>query len=200
MVTNIHTAKRFVPKLVQSIISKAKGPLLPFTASESGVYPNLGIGRLPLDRSYTADSSGHDAKPSEQSHLLCLVVGGNRDAVANSRKSRLVSQCLRQYEFRRWALIPSVEATRHAPIFHRPEHARLHTAHFFLVVCRCESAEPAALFEAALVRPSRSTCEALDAALDDVTFLGAATCERALPAAVFEFLPVEPFERTCDAL
>jgi hypothetical protein len=72
--------------------------------------------------------------------------------------------------------------------------------HFFWLVCRCESADPAALLEAALVRPSRSTCDALDAAADEVTLLGAATCASALAAAVFEFLPVELFAKTCDAL
>lgn len=72
--------------------------------------------------------------------------------------------------------------------------------HFFRLVCRCDNADPAALFDAALVRPSRSTFDALDAAPDEVTLLGAATCESALPAAVFEFLPVEPFAKTCDAL
>jgi hypothetical protein len=72
--------------------------------------------------------------------------------------------------------------------------------YFFWPVCRCDNADPAALFDAALVRPSLRTFDALDAALGDVIFLGAPTCERALPAAVFEFLPVEPFARTCDAL
>ena len=72
--------------------------------------------------------------------------------------------------------------------------------HFFRLVCRCDSADPAALFDAALVRPSLRTFDALVAAPDDVTFLGAPTCESALPAAVFEFFPVEPFNKTCDAL
>ena len=72
--------------------------------------------------------------------------------------------------------------------------------HFFRLVRRCDRAEPAALFDAALVRPSLRTFDALDAALRDVTFFGAPTCERALPAATFEFLPVEPFDKTSDAL
>lgn len=65
---------------------------------------------------------------------------------------------------------------------------------------RCESADAAADFDAALVLPSRSTCDAAVAAPADVVFGGALTCDRALPAADFEPAPVEPLRRTLDAL
>jgi len=69
---------------------------------------------------------------------------------------------------------------------------------FFLPAC--ESALPAADFEAALVRPSRITLEAALAAFDEVVFLGASVCESALPAAAFDLEPVEPLCSVFDAL
>jgi len=48
--------------------------------------------------------------------------------------------------------------------------------------CFCASAEPAALLDAALDRPSLRTCDALVAAFAEVTFWGE-TCESELPAA-----------------
>lgn len=64
---------------------------------------------------------------------------------------------------------------------------------------RCDRAEPAALFEAALVRPSRITCEAAVAALADVTLLFPVWA-RVLPAAVFEACPVAVLDKTLLAL
>lgn len=61
------------------------------------------------------------------------------------------------------------------------------------------TARPAADFEAALVRPSRSTWEAAVTARADVCSLGAAFWVNALPAAVFEAAPVDPLDRTFDA-
>ena len=72
-------------------------------------------------------------------------------------------------------------------------------SHFFLMPVRWASAEPAALLEAGLVRPSRRTADAAVAAFADVT-LGGATCDNALPAADFDVLPVELFERTEEEL
>lgn len=62
----------------------------------------------------------------------------------------------------------------------------------------CESAEPAAVLDALLVRPSRKTCDALVAAFFDVVLLGL-TWESELPAAVLEAFPVEPPDSTVDA-
>lgn len=67
--------------------------------------------------------------------------------------------------------------------------------HFF----RCAKADPAALFDAALVRPSRNTADAAVAAFAEVTLVGA-TCDSVLPALVLEFAPVELLCRTFDAL
>ena len=64
----------------------------------------------------------------------------------------------------------------------------------------CESALPAAVFEVLLVRPSRSVFEAAEAALGDVTFLGAFRCDSALPPAVFDVFPVDLLRRVLDAL
>ena len=75
---------------------------------------------------------------------------------------------------------------------------RLKTYRFF-VCARWARAEPAAVFDAALVRPSRRTADAEVAAFAEVTF-GGETCDRELPAAVFEALPVEPLVRTADDL
>lgn len=63
------------------------------------------------------------------------------------------------------------------------------------MLTRCASADPAALLEAALVRPSRKTADALVAAFDEVT-LGGATCDNVLPAADFDAFPVQLLERT----
>jgi hypothetical protein len=62
----------------------------------------------------------------------------------------------------------------------------------------CDSADPAALFDAVLVRPSRNTLEAAVAAFGDVTFLFP-VWESALPAAVFDAAPVEGLFSTFDA-
>jgi hypothetical protein len=72
-------------------------------------------------------------------------------------------------------------------------------AHFFLMPARWASADPAALLEAALVRPSRKTADAAVAAFADVA-LGGATCDNALPAADFDAFPVELLERTEEEL
>jgi hypothetical protein len=63
----------------------------------------------------------------------------------------------------------------------------------------CDSALPAAVFVAALERPSFNAAEALDAAGVEVVFLGAFVCDSALPAADFDFAPVAPLFRTDDA-
>ena len=55
---------------------------------------------------------------------------------------------------------------------------------------RWAKVDPAALFAAALVRPSRSTVDAAVAAFAEVTFAGA-TWASALPALDFEFEPVD---------
>ena len=68
---------------------------------------------------------------------------------------------------------------------------------FFLSV-RCDRADAAELFDSGLVRPSRITFEAADAAFAEVTF-GSATWESALPAAVLEAFPVEGFVKTEEA-
>ena len=70
---------------------------------------------------------------------------------------------------------------------------------YFFPCARCANAEPAALLEAALVRPSRKTADAALAALAEVTFDGE-TCESVLPALALEFAPVELLDRTFDAL
>lgn len=64
----------------------------------------------------------------------------------------------------------------------------------------CASALPAADFDVLLVRPSRSIFDAADAALGDVTFLGALRCDNALPPAVFDFCPVDLLRSVLDAL
>ena len=71
--------------------------------------------------------------------------------------------------------------------------------HFFLMPARCASADPAALLEAALVRPSRRTADAAVAAFADVA-LGGATWDKALPAADFDAFPAELLERTEEEL
>lgn len=72
-------------------------------------------------------------------------------------------------------------------------------AYFVLARDRCASAEPAALFDAALVRPSRRTADAAVAAFADVAFAGA-TCASALPAARFEATPVDGLLSTDEDL
>lgn len=64
------------------------------------------------------------------------------------------------------------------------------SAYFFFLGRAWDSALPAADFELALVRPSRSTLDAALAAVEEVTFLGALVCESALPPAVLEVLLV----------
>jgi len=71
--------------------------------------------------------------------------------------------------------------------------------HFRFFFSRCERAEPAALFEALLVRPSRRVFEAAEAARGEVAFFGALRWDRALPAAVFDFFPVALPRRFFDA-
>lgn len=68
-----------------------------------------------------------------------------------------------------------------------------------MIPARWASADPAALLEAALVRPSRKTADAAVAAFADVA-LGGATCDNALPAADFDAFPVELLERTVEEL
>ena len=68
-------------------------------------------------------------------------------------------------------------------------------AYLFLMLTRCARADPAALLEAALVRPSRKTADALVATFDEVT-LGGATWDNVLPAADFDAFPVPLLERT----
>lgn len=57
--------------------------------------------------------------------------------------------------------------------------------YFFFEVERWARADPAALLEAALVRPSRRTLDAAVAALAEVV-LFESTCAKVLPAAVFD--------------
>lgn len=61
---------------------------------------------------------------------------------------------------------------------------------YFAYFLRCESALPAADFDAAEVRPSRNTCDAALAAARDVDSRGLWACVKALAAAVFDALPV----------
>jgi hypothetical protein len=68
-----------------------------------------------------------------------------------------------------------------------------------LATARCAKADPAALLEAGLVRPSLNTADAALAALADVA-LGGTTCDKALPAADFDAFPVEPLESTEEEL
>jgi hypothetical protein len=73
-------------------------------------------------------------------------------------------------------------------------HAYVHNYFFFfLLEGRCDSALPAADFEALLVLLSLNTEEALLAAFCDVTFFGAFVCDKALPAAVLDLEPVDLF-------
>jgi hypothetical protein len=69
-----------------------------------------------------------------------------------------------------------------------------------LLLFFCESALPAADFDALLVRPSLSVFDAAVAASLDVDFDGAFVCERALPAADFDFALVDLLERVSEAL
>jgi hypothetical protein len=66
------------------------------------------------------------------------------------------------------------------------------TNYFFFA---CDNAEPAALLEAALVRPSCRTFEAAVAAFAEVTLL-LPVWDNVLPAADFEAVPVEELDRT----
>jgi hypothetical protein len=77
---------------------------------------------------------------------------------------------------------------------------RTRCAYFFFPPFACERALPAALLEAALVRPSRRTEEAALADFDEVVFFGALVWDSALPAAVFERLPVAPLCSVLEAL
>lgn len=61
---------------------------------------------------------------------------------------------------------------------------------WFAYLPRCESALPAADFDAAEVRPSRSTFDAADAARADVRSLFVRLWVNVLPAAVRELRPV----------
>lgn len=63
----------------------------------------------------------------------------------------------------------------------------------------CERADPAALLDAVLVLPSRSTCEAFVAAECDVT-LEFPAWDSALPAADLDALPVEGLDKVLLAL
>jgi hypothetical protein len=70
---------------------------------------------------------------------------------------------------------------------------------FFLEPGRWESALAAADFDALLLRPSRSTLDALEAAFFEVT-LEVLLCDIAEPAADFDALPVELPLRVVEAL
>lgn len=70
---------------------------------------------------------------------------------------------------------------------------------YFLAPLRWDSVDAAALFDAALVLPSRSTAEAAVAALAELAFV-AATWLKELAAAVLEEVPEDAFLRTLDAL
>lgn len=63
----------------------------------------------------------------------------------------------------------------------------------------CESALPAAVFVAALERPSRSAADASVAAAAEVVRFGAFVWDSALPAADFDFALVAPLVSTEDA-
>jgi hypothetical protein len=63
----------------------------------------------------------------------------------------------------------------------------------------CERALPAADFDAALVRPSRSVLDAALPALAEVDFPGALTWDSALPAAVFDAAPVDLLPKVFEA-
>ena len=71
---------------------------------------------------------------------------------------------------------------------------------FFPLFSRWDKALPAAVLETLLVRPSRRTLDAVEAAFAEVVFLGALVWLRALPAAVFEPLPVDLLVMVFDAL
>jgi hypothetical protein len=62
----------------------------------------------------------------------------------------------------------------------------------------CASTEPAAAFAAWLVRPSRSTLDAVLAAFLELVLPGS-TWDRALPPTVLDDLPVAVLRRTVDA-
>jgi len=62
----------------------------------------------------------------------------------------------------------------------------------------CDNADAAADLDSLLVRPSRRTLDAAEAAFDEVS-LEVFLCERALPAADLELLPVSLLESTEDA-
>jgi hypothetical protein len=63
----------------------------------------------------------------------------------------------------------------------------------------CESALPAADFDLAAARPSRSTADAFRAAAGEVCLFGAFRCESALAAALFDFAAVDPLRSVLDA-
>lgn len=68
---------------------------------------------------------------------------------------------------------------------------------YFLLLA-CANALAAAVFDSALVRPSRKTFDAAVAAIADVVFW-LPVCASALAAAVLEFLPVSLLCSTLDA-
>ncbi|MCX6177778.1 MAG: hypothetical protein NT163_00085 [Chlorobiales bacterium] len=70
----------------------------------------------------------------------------------------------------------------------------------FRLVAFCESALPAADFDALLVLPSLSTFEAAVAAFALVCFFGDLVCDNALAAAALELVPVDLLVRVFDAL
>lgn len=65
--------------------------------------------------------------------------------------------------------------------------------------CFWERALPAADFAALLLRPSRKTLDAVDAAFFEVT-LEVLLCDKADPAADLEAFPVDGFLRVLEAL
>ena len=69
--------------------------------------------------------------------------------------------------------------------------------YFFLLACA--NALAAAVFDAVLLRPSRNTCEAALAALEEVVSRGALLWVKALPAAVLAALPDEGLSNTLAA-
>ena len=75
-------------------------------------------------------------------------------------------------------------------------------AYFFFLAAfsRWDKALPAAVLDALLVRPSRRTLDAVEAAFAEVFFLGALVWLRALPAAVFEPFPVDLLVMVFEAL
>ena len=65
---------------------------------------------------------------------------------------------------------------------------------------RCDNVLAAADFDALLLRPSRNTFDAADAARADETLFGAFVWANALPADVLDFEPVDLLRIVLDAL